>query len=221
MAQTLSRIQPLHAELKPPRGAEPTGQVAHGQYPLYRMTRKMVVDKEVLRDDDGNEMWKTNPQGEKLYRMYRPIIGEEELLFYLQSDGQGNVVMVDYTPPTAEQIAAEQREQNVERAQRELAEALVDEGMTASELIAAIRGPVPTPDADDEGAVPPPDAEEEPEEREYPYNYGVGLWYLSEAHEAACEAGDAKGFKGSREEAEEKAEEWEQAAQNAAQVPEV
>lgn len=249
MAHGLKKIEPLHAQLIPPQGAEPAGVTDDGKHQLYKLKRKMARGVPRMDPATGERMWrKHGVTGEPLYPLSRPEIYEEELLFYLESDGQGNVVMVDYSFPTPEELAERERRKQVDRMVPALAEALVDEGVTPENVIDALRG-IFAPRGDEPGVVleeaapvetasevaPPdetdPPAEEPPEdigvqladldEHEYPRLYGVGLWYLSKSHELACRNGDAKGFKGDRDEAEEQAIAWEQASADADLVPEL
>ncbi len=192
------RVAPLHANLTPPTGAVPAG-VTHTGKQLFKLTRTMARSVPRL-DEDGKQMFRVNPTtGEALPgmpKLRKPEIYEEEQLFYLESDGHNNVHKVFWTPPSEEDLRAAQRRQEIAGVKDQLAEMLVDEGITPQDLIAAIRGGRPSAPAPKGEDAPPelaerddagPDAETvddaetevvEVDFGEYPKYLKVGTWEL-------------------------------------------
>lgn len=146
--RTLAKVKPVHAELIPPQGARATGVTPDGKQ-LYTITRKRsrpVPRTEIVPGLDGipieRQVWRKNQMtGEPLYPVNRPQVYEETILFYLESQGNNNVELHPYIPPSAEQLAREERARRVAEMREGLAEALVDAGLTPAELLARIKQP--------------------------------------------------------------------------------
>lgn len=189
------RVAPLHANLTPPAGAVPAG-VTHTGKQLFKLKRTMARSVPRL-DEDGKQMFRVNPTtGEALPgmpKLRKPEIYEEEQLFYLESDGHNNVHKVMWTPPSEEELRRAQRRQQVASVKDQLAEILVDEGITPQDLVAAIRGGKVLQDAPVTEDAPPElaaagedaetvdDAETETVEVDfgaYPKYVKVGTWEL-------------------------------------------
>lgn len=177
MAINLQAIEPLHAPLLPPDGAVPEGATTEG-YPLFRLTQKRSRSVPDL-DDEGVRRWALHPQnGQPLYPLNKPEIYKHTQLFFLESDGQGNVNHVQYAHPTEEELAAEQRTKDVAAMKDTLAEALVDGGIAAADIVTALaaRGTAePEEEAPEaveaeatEEKTPEPEASEDPEEEDLP-----------------------------------------------------
>lgn len=145
------RIRSVHANLTPPPGAVPAGVTRTGKQ-LYALKRKMARSVPRL-DEKGQQMFRVNPTtGEALPgmpKLRKPEIYEEEQLFYLESDGHNNVHKVFWTPPSEEELRAAQRRQQVDSVKDQLAEMLVDEGISPQDLVAAIRGGTAGPKPED------------------------------------------------------------------------
>lgn len=210
---TLSQSPRIHPELKPPEGAVPAGVTHDGKHNLYKRTRPMVVDKVPLLDEDGKRVTRKNRlTGEDIILRNKPVVEEVTDMFYLVDQGNGQIEMMPYTPPTPEELAAKAREEKIDQTSRQLSEALVDQDVDVADLIGAIKG-----------RKAPPEAEKDASEGEksYPDMYGPGLWHLSAEHEAACQAGHEKGFRGNGEEAAAEAERRAEVATVQSGVPEV
>lgn len=190
MRGTLAKIQPLHAEKIPPTGAVAAGVSEHGKQ-LYRLSRRR---SRAIPDvnDDGEQKYRRNlTTGEKLYPLYRPEIYTEELLFWLESDGQGNIYMTPYLPPTAEQLAERERNSRIAAMRDEISAALVDAGISPQELIVAALAARAREQEhmaevvrEEEEAELVALEEEKPtflaDFSEYPKNVGPGIWDLSD-----------------------------------------
>jgi len=136
---TLQKIRPLHPEKVPPMGAVPAGATPDGKqlFTLERQRSRAVPD---IDPDTGKQRMRHHGvTNEPLYALNKPEIYTERLLFFLESQGNGQIQMVPYVPITAEEMAAEQRQQRVEAMKAQLAEALVEADMTPAELVAAAR----------------------------------------------------------------------------------
>lgn len=139
MRGVLTKIQPLHADLVPPANAVPAG-ITPDHKQLWKLTRKMARAVPRTDPDTGERTMRRHPiNGEALYGLNKPEIYDQELVFYLESDGQGNVYMVEYRPPTPEQLAEQARQEQIAAMQGQLAEVFVDEGISPADLVKAIR----------------------------------------------------------------------------------
>ena len=144
----LTRIKPTHAELIPPLGAVAAGVTPDGKQ-LYTLTRKRsrpIPRMEIVPGPDGvpieRQVWRKNQMtGEPLYAVFKREDFEETILFYLESQGNNNVEIHPYVPPSAEQLAREDRTRRIAEMREGLAEALVDAGLTPAELLARVAKP--------------------------------------------------------------------------------
>lgn len=138
MPATLKRVEPLHAPITPPQGAVAAGVTPDGRQ-LYSMTRQRSRSVPRLDPVTKQEMWrKHQTTGEPMYQLRRPELYPEELLFTIESEGNGNNRMVPFQWPTEEEKAEQRRKDAIEQMQGGLAAALVDRGFTPEKLIAAI-----------------------------------------------------------------------------------
>jgi hypothetical protein len=139
MRATFSRIQKLNPELIPPTGSVPFGITPNG-HPLYRLVTqrsRAVPDIDLVT---GEQRWRKNQMtGEPLYALNKPESYEQVRVFYLASQGNGTVELVDWAPPSAEDVARAQKAQRVAEMGEKLAEALVDSGMEPAELLANLK----------------------------------------------------------------------------------
>ena len=164
----LQKIKPFHPELKPPPGAIPFGRTADGKHQLYRMTSKRsravprfvntpeakarekeLQDegktpeqvREVMLAEGYQDYRKNRTTGESAYPLNRAEFFDLEEIFYLLSEGNGNIRKEPYRPPTEAQLASDRRRLQVQAlGGGRLAELLVDEGITAEEVVGAIKG---------------------------------------------------------------------------------
>src|SRR3990167_8652769 len=166
--RVMQKIKPFHPPeaFKPPPGAVAAGVTPDGKQ-LYRWTvkkdrsvprlvetpeakeREAVLRAEgkssaeigrIMTDEGFRQYRKNQMTGELAYPLNRAERYEEEQLFYIESQGNGNNSLVRYTPPTPAEIAAQYRRQQVERmGGGKLGELLVDEGLSPEDLVSAIR----------------------------------------------------------------------------------
>lgn len=137
MPATLKRVEPLHAPIVPPQGAVAAGITPDGRQ-LYSMTRKRSRSVPKL-DANKQEVWRKHATtGEPMYQLRRPEAYSEELLFTIESEGNGNNRMVPFAWPTEEEKAETRRNQAIAEMQGGLARALVDRGFTPEKLLDAI-----------------------------------------------------------------------------------
>lgn len=201
MAGTLSKIPKLHADMT--QAVDPSWEtvgVGPGGRIIYReRSRRARAVKDIDPKTGEQRQRKHGVTGEALYGLNKPELYTLERTFYLESDGQGNIYKVDYTPPTPEQIEAERRKQAAKEMVPALAEALVAEGLTPADLIARLRAPVPTDNGSTQSpagdTVPEPDSPTgdatEPE-KEYPVMYAPGRWELSDGTKMQGKKEDAE-----------------------------
>jgi hypothetical protein len=136
-ARTMGRMEPLHPPIVPPDGAVPAGVTPQGKQ-LYTLKTKRSKSMPKLDAKGKQEYRRHMITGENLYplRVAEPYVHEE--LFYLESEGNGNVHKVAWRWPTEEELAHEDRERRIKEVQRTLPEVLVDKGLTADDLLAML-----------------------------------------------------------------------------------
>ena len=149
---------------------------------------------------------KNQMTGETMYPLRAAELYQHEELFYLESEGNGNIRKIQFTWPTAEEQAATERERKINEMSRALPELLVDRGLTLEKLLASLGTATPALAVDDsvpeslepvpEPAMavslepePEPVAEEKPE---FPQMYAPGRWLLSDGRKMQGTRVDAK-----------------------------
>lgn len=173
MPRTLSRIAKLHGPVVPAPGWKMAGAVPVTGQQLYTESiprSRAVPDYEQVeckvcfgeRQEetcqecngtgtvDGEQRWKVNPlNGERLYKINKPEFYTQERMFFIESDGQGNQLKVDWAPPTPEEIEALRHEKAVKEMMPKLAGALVDSGLDTDEIVRRLtsREPESAPEA--------------------------------------------------------------------------
>lgn len=163
MAGNFPNITPVHAEKIAPEGAEPWGVTPDGRQILRLVTRRTHSVPRI--GSDGKQEWALHPTtAQPIYPLRRHEPYDHVEIFTMESDGHCNVYKEPYTPPTAEQIAAESRQKKVAELMPALAGALVDAGLTPDQLVARLSGA---------------QAVEAPEEAAYPIWKGASNWQLS------------------------------------------
>jgi hypothetical protein len=179
----LNRIKPIHPELIPPQDAEVIGTTEHGKI-LYRQIRRMNRPVPDIDPDTGRQRWRKNQNtGEPLYPLFKRKIVMETRDFFLESQGNGNVGIVEYQQPTPEDLAQRARAQRIADMKDRLAERLVDAGLTADDLIERLGGTVVGEEIADaepeevEAEVLETSAEAETDD--FPRDLGEDLWQLS------------------------------------------
>ena len=217
MPSVLQKIKPLHPEKVPPAGSVPVGLTPDGKQ-LYRLKRMRSKGVPRIDPETGERMMRKHAiTGEPMYGLNEPKVFEENLLFFLESEGNGNIRMQLYTPPTEEQVAAEERTKNIEAMKGHLAEVLVDRGVTPEQLLAGVT-PEKFTALDLVEPVPPPEPGTEPDTEpgtEYPKALGGGWWGLSDGEKVQVKESDAIELEAVL------AKERKRAHEDAAQTPEV
>ena len=190
--QTLNRIAPLHPPtILPPAGSIPFGTTPDGKQ-LYRLVTRRSRSVPDIDPATGQQRWRTNLMGEKILALRKSEMYDKEEVFWLHSQGNGNVEHIPYYPPTPEELAQAKRAQTVAEMNTALAGALVDAGLTPDKLVEMLRPKAPF-------VAPAPVTELEPPAEpaiegpvEYPVHMGAKWWTLS----------DGQRFGGSRKDAE-------------------
>lgn len=208
----LKKVAPIHPNLIAPRGAVATGETVNGIHTVFKLVRKRNKSVPKVDPKTGERAYRISQiTGEQLYPLREKNIVDEEVTFYLHSQGNGNVEMVPYRPPTEE----EKREQLIRRQAAQMVPQLTEElarrKITPAQLLDALFGgqrqqaPPPPPEVAQAGAssgsIPEPGAEPAefaPDFSQYPLKAsGVGRWELSsgeivKGNREAAEQAEAK-----------------------------
>lgn len=156
-------------------GADPVGRQ------LYRERQKRSRAVPLFDEETGERVHQKHQNtGQKLYPMNRPELFTLERVFYLESEGNGNVRKVPYTPPTPEEIAAAERKGKIESMKERVAEVFVDADISPEDLLEFLRSRPYTPQSE---------IEEEQEEEDLPFVDSTARRAEAEA-EAQAEADD-------------------------------
>lgn len=141
MARTLGKIRKIAlTENLPPEGSRVVGTTPDGKHTLYRQDR-IMVESEPKLDKDGNQEYAKNPMsGEPLYKKR---IGKRVLrsrLFYLEDQGNGNNSLVEYTPPTPEELEESAFKAKVQAmGGGALGKAMVKLGLSPEEIVESLQ----------------------------------------------------------------------------------
>lgn len=183
----LRKIEPIHPPMKPPKGAVAAGVTPDG-HQLYREHSKRSRSIPDIDEETGQQRQRRHAlTGEPLYGIRKPEPYTLTRLYFLEDQGNGNIVKVDYREPTPEEMAAKVRAREIELMKDTLAATMVDSGLSPSELVRRLTAPVtaaaPAPAAAPE-AETLEEEEEEVEEEElpqvvYPVHRGGKSWLLS------------------------------------------
>ncbi len=107
---------------------------------LFRSTEKRSRAIPDIDPATNEQRYKLHPTtGEPLYPRNKPEIYDNIRVFYLESEGNGNIVKIDWIEPTAEEIAAAQREKGIKEMIPQLSETLYDADINISDLVAAMK----------------------------------------------------------------------------------
>ena len=88
----------------------------------------------------GDRVWKLHPlTKEPIYKMNEAEHYIHERTFFVESDGMGNQVCIDWRPQNEEEIANQARDQAVEKMVPEISGVLVDSGLSASDIAEALK----------------------------------------------------------------------------------
>lgn len=138
---TLQRIQGISVDLAEavPNDAEIIRTTSDGNLIVEEMLPRFMVEgkkaKRVRTDDEGNEVWKTNQNGEDITKVHEWDTDEIKVRYKLEARRTGKAVR-NYDYETSEE---EMRRERVEREREnfmdELAEEAVQHGISARELL--------------------------------------------------------------------------------------
>ena len=88
----------------------------------------------------GERVWKLHPlTKEPIYKMNEAEHYIHERTFFVESDGMGNQVCIDWRPPSEEEIASQARDHAVEQMVPEISGVLVDSGLSAADIAEALK----------------------------------------------------------------------------------
>ena len=179
MALTLTKIQPIHPQHVPEPHWEMAGTTVHGRQ-LYKESLKRSRGVPLV-DENGERVYAKNPiSGEPLYPKNRAEIFHDNRLFFLASQGNGQVEKINYRPPTPEEIRAKERAGKIADVQDQLAAAFVDSEIPIDHLIALLKGgKAIVPQAELEASDDDDDDEPDDEGIEYPRRMQRGVYELS------------------------------------------
>ena len=207
MLGVLQKIPKIHPQLIPPQGAVQRGTTPDGkqlwyqEIPMSRSVPDIIPGTETPDNPKGEQRYKMNLAGEKVYPLFKAERYIWKRLYFLESEGNGQVNMVPYVPLTKEQIAAEERRKKIVAMKDSMAEAFVDAGVLPDNLLATLRAaqtqvpvkvdepeivePVAArhpdaPTAEVETVAEPVKAPPEKPAIHYPTTSGGGWWVLSD-----------------------------------------
>lgn len=181
MGHTLSSIPKLHPTMKGPEGGVPLGITTPDGKPLWKVTRRRSGSEPML-DKQGDEVWKKSAQGENIVKKRKPVFWTEEIIGYEESEGNNNVIFVQWSPPTAEELVARERAEKIAAlGGGRLAELMVDRGVQPEELFDRLLGDAPAEVRPTVHTVTEVVTQEATEQKPtaYPQMYAPGRWRLS------------------------------------------
>lgn len=162
---TLKRIEPLHPPIVPPQGAVPAGITADGQRQLWSLKRPrsrsiprltpegdrlmagvrqrytgedLKFQESLIRREHQQQRLHATT-GEPMYKLRKGELYEEDLLFTLESQGNGNIEMIHYHRPTEKELADERRRVAIAEMSARLPEILVDRGINLDALASLLQ----------------------------------------------------------------------------------
>jgi hypothetical protein len=185
MPKVLTKIKPLHPQLIPPNGAEVFGVTPDGKQ-LYRLVHPMARSVPDIDPETGEQAWRRHGvTNEPLVAKRKPEIYENVRVFYLESEGNGNVRMIPWAPPSPKELADAARRLRLVEVQEELVEGLVDSGISPAQLLQAAKDVIGAerglPEAQPATTSPTIDPGEPPQPPgKWPKNVAPKLWQLSD-----------------------------------------
>lgn len=175
----LRKLQPQHADLTQaiPSGARPIGLTPDGTRQLFRLRRERSRPVPDIDPATGEvKKQKHAITGQPLYSIYKHEHYVETIDFYLESEGNFNVRMIPWLPPSPEEVATAERERRLREARAALDEALADAEIDPKALIAFLRRARP----DEAEELAPANEDGETADLAYPVHLGFGNWQLSD-----------------------------------------
>ena len=193
MRRALDSIPPIKSDLLPPVDALAAGVTPDGRQ-LYRRVKQVVTTEPKINPQTGEQLWRINQMGQQTVAVRRVVsVTPTEELFYLESEGNGNVRKIPYRHPTPDEVAAKEREQKIAAmGGGTLAAALVDAGLSPEEAIARLVGSKTAPEP---AATKPPESTKTatgPVPVTYPRLYAPGRWELSNGQKMQGKREDAE-----------------------------
>ena len=180
MSHVLTKIKKIHFPLTPPANATAYGVTPDGKHQLYRLVLKRSRSVPDIDPKTGESKFRKNQMtGEPLIQLRKSERYDEERIFWLESDGQGNVNQVPYSPPSEAELAKIARAQRVKDTLGKLAEAMVDSDVEPSVLLASLKAQGTTTTAAPGFVVPTVTTDAETTTGEFPTMYAPGRWKLS------------------------------------------
>lgn len=141
MALTLEKIKPLHPEFAPSIDPawERIGLTPSGHQLFVERTKmvRAIPDIDPKTKERRHRLHPTT--AEPLYAMNRPEHYTRTRTFYLHSEGNGNIVKIDWKAATDEELAAVAREKGIREMLPELSGTLYDMNMTPVEFTQALQ----------------------------------------------------------------------------------
>ena len=178
MRATFTRMQKINPELIPPANAVAFGITPSGKQ-LYRLVTPRTKAVPDVDPETGEQRWRKNQMtGEPLYPLNKPESYEQVRTFYLESQGNGNVQLVDWSPPSEEQLARAQKALRAAEMREALLEALVESGIEPSALVANLKAK-PTPNESPASPVDPTAMGSTQTGPREPQMFAPGRWRLS------------------------------------------
>ncbi len=107
---------------------------------LFKETTKRSRAIPDIDPTTGERRYKLHPTtGEPLYPRNIPEHYDHIRTFYLESEGNGNIVKIDWIEPTPEELAAVAREKGIKEMIPNLTATLYDSGIDIKDLVAAMK----------------------------------------------------------------------------------
>ncbi len=139
MGITLEPIKPFHPQFHPDPSWERVGLTPAGHQLFRETTRRSraIPDIDPATGEQRHELHPTT--GQPLYPRNKPEIYNHIRMFYLESEGNGNITKIDWREPTAEELAAVRRSEGIAKLIPNLSETLYDADIDMGDLVAALR----------------------------------------------------------------------------------
>lgn len=139
MSITLAPIKPFHPQFNPDPAWVRMGLTPEG-HQLFKETTKRSRAVPDIDPKTSEQRWKLHPTtGEPLYPKNKPEMYDNVRVFYLESEGNGNIIKIDWSEPTADEVAAVQREKGIKELIPKLSETLYDADINLADLVSAMK----------------------------------------------------------------------------------